>query len=115
MRTDRTKSSNRNRNKKKFNLNIKLDKRQKTIAVIVLVVLILVGATYGRKIIKLKMENAALKQQQEELQSEKNAKTKEYKSINSEDYIREQARKKLRLLNRDEKIYNFEEDSGGEN
>ena len=115
MKTDRTKSNNRKKNKKKFSLNIKLNQRQKTIAVIVLILLILVGATYGRKIIKLKMENAALKQQQEELKSEKNAKMKEYKSINSEDYIREQARKKLRLLNKDEKVYKFEGDSGEEN
>ena len=115
MTTKRTKSNNRIREKKKRNHSIKLNKQQKTIAVIVLVVLILVGATYGRRIIKLKMENAALKQQQEELKAEKSARTKEYQNINSEDYIREQARKKLRLLNKDEKIYNFEGDSGEEN
>ena len=89
-------------------------KTKRTIA-IVLAVILLFGLTYGRNIIRLKTENRELKQQQEELQAEKNAKTKELKNAHSRDYIEEQARKQLRLLNKDEILFIFDDDKDGSN
>lgn len=88
-------------------IQIKLDNRQKKIAAVVIALLVLFMATYGRKIIKLQIENRSLRNQQEELNKEKSKLTKELKNIHSEDYIKDQARKKLRLLNEDERIFVF--------
>lgn len=100
--------------KKKKKSRFKLDNKQKRILLIVLLVLVLLFFMYGRSIIKLKIENNKLQKQQEELQAEKNQKTKEYNNIHSEDYIKDQARKKLRLLEEDEKIFFFKGESDEE-
>ena len=99
--------------KKKFQL--KMTVKQKKILAAVLAVVILLVVVYGRPIIKLRMENAKLKAQNEELTKEKNAKAKELKNVHSKDYIKEQARKQLRLLDKDEKIFMFEEDQNEQN
>lgn len=98
--------------RKKFQL--KLDNKQKRIVVIVVLLILILMLTYGRKIIKLQIENSQLKAQQEELNAEKKARTKELKNIHSEDYIKDQARKKLRLLNEDERIFIFKGESEDE-
>ncbi|MBQ0040466.1 MAG: septum formation initiator family protein [Clostridiales bacterium] len=98
----------KSREKKKFRINLS-SKRQRIIAA-VLAVLLLLLVVYGRPIIKLRMENKQLQEQNEELTKEKNAKAKELKNVHSKDYIKEQARKQLRLLDKDEKIFIFEED-----
>lgn len=95
-------------------VQLKLDNKQKRIVAVVVLLFLILMLTYGRKIIKLQIENKQLKTQQEELNSEKNAKTKELKNIHSEDYIKDQARKKLRLLNEDEKIFIFKGESEDE-
>lgn len=98
----------RKREKKKWNINLS-SKRQRIIAA-VLVVLLLLLVVYGRPIIKLRMENKQLQEQNEELTKERSATAKELKNVHSKDYIKEQARKQLRLLDKDEKIFIFEED-----
>lgn len=95
------------RSKKRFSFN--LSRKQKQIAAVVAVFVLVFCATYGRKIYKLKEENRALKQQQEELKEEQSRLTKELKNINSKDYIKEQAREKLRLLDKDEILFIFRE------
>lgn len=96
------------REKKKFKINL-ANKRQRILAA-VLAVLILLLVVYGRPIIKLRMENNQLQEQNEELTKERNARSKELENVHSKDYIKEQARKQLRLLDKDEKIFIFEED-----
>ena len=98
----------KSREKKKFKINLS-SKRQRIIAA-VLAVLLLLLVVYGRPIIKLRIENKQLQEQNEELTKEKSAKAKELKNVHSKDYIKEQARKQLRLLDKDEKIFIFEED-----
>ena len=78
---------------------------------VVLAVLVLLVIVYGRPIIKLRIEQAQLKKQNEQLLEEKSAKTKELKNVHSKDYVQEQARKQLRLLNKDETLFLFEEDN----
>ena len=98
----------KNREKKKLRIDFS-SKRQRIIAA-VLAVLLLFLVVYGRPIIKLRIENKQLKQQNEELTKERSATAKELKNVHSKDYIKEQARKQLRLLDKDEKIFIFEED-----
>lgn len=95
--------------------SIRLNAKQKRIAALLAVFILVIGVTYGRKIIRLKAENRALKQQQQELKEEQSRLTKELKNINSKDYIQEQARKKLRLLNKDEIMFIFKDEDDGKN
>lgn len=96
------------REKKKLNINL-ANRRQRIIAA-ALAVLLLLLVVYGRPIIKLRIENKQLQEQNEELTKERNATAKELKNVHSKDYIKEQARKQLRLLDKDEKLFIFEED-----
>lgn len=98
----------KNKEKKKFKIN--LGSRKQRIIAVVLAVFLLILFVYGRPIIKLRMENSQLQAQNEELTKERNAKEKELENVHSKDYIKEQARKQLRLLDKDEKIFIFEED-----
>ena len=106
----RKKNSNR-KDTTKRKLNIRFTAKQRKILAVVLAALLLLVLVYGRPIIKLRIEQAQLKKQNEELLEEKSAKTKELKNVHSKDYIQEQARKQLRLLNKDEKLFLFEEDN----
>jgi len=104
------------KNKKKLQLQLKkkLNKTQKIVLAIVLVLVITIGATYGTRIVKLKAQNRQLKQQNAELKEEQSKLTKELKNVNSKEYVQEQARKKLRLLNKDEILFIFkDEDKDG--
>ena len=100
--------------KKKEKKSIKLTAKQKKILLAVVAVLLVLFLAYGRPIIKLHIENNQLKQQNEELTKQKSATEKELKNVHSKDYIKEQARKQLRLLDKDEKIFIFEEDKSDE-
>ena len=110
-RTEKKHSEKEKRKKSGIRLNAK----QKRIAALLAVFILVIGLTYGRKIIRLQAENRALKQQQQELKEEQSRLTKELKNINSKDYIQEQARKKLRLLNKDEIMFIFKEEEDGKN
>lgn len=66
---------------------------------------------YGRNIIILSSQNRALKQEQKELIEQRDDLKEKLKSVNSKDYIKEQARKQLRLLDPDEKIFLYEEEN----
>lgn len=95
--------------KKREKSSIKLTVRQKKILAIVVAILLVFILVYARPIIKLRAENRALKQQNEELQEERNATAKELKNVHSKDYIQEQARRQLRLLDKDEKMFIFDD------
>lgn len=98
------------RYRKKRERKLRLNTKRKKVIAIVLAVLLLLFIFYGRPIIKLRMENKQLQQQNEELTKEKSATEKQLKNVNSKDFIKEQARKQLRLLDKDEKIFLFEEE-----
>ena len=101
-------------NVKKPRRKLKLTSRQKKILAVVLVVVIFLLVVYGRPIIKLRIENRNLQKQNEQLEKERSAKTKELKDVHSKEYIQEQARKQLRLLNKDEKLFIFDDGEGDE-
>lgn len=86
-----------------------LTNKQKRLFAAVFVILLVLGIGYGRTIIKLQAENRNLKKEQAELTSEETDLTKELKNIHSKDYIQDQARKRLRLLNQDEKLFIFKD------
>lgn len=83
-------------------------KRRKLIAVVAIMVLVF-GVLYGGNIVKLKMQNAKLKKQQEALLKERDEVKEQLKKVNSKDYIKEEARRQLRLLNPGEIMFLFEE------
>lgn len=109
----RTEKTDRSATQKKRR-RLKMSSSQKKTIAVVLALLIALFAFYGVPIIKLKVENAKLIKQQQELEEQKSAKTKELKNVHSKDYIQEQARKKLRLLNKDETMFIFEGDENNE-
>lgn len=64
----------------------------------------------GREIIRLKAENVSLRRQQQELKDERDRLSVELKNVGNKDYIKQQARKQLRLLDPGEILFIFNED-----
>ena len=64
----------------------------------------------GKDIVRLKAENRALKQQQIALEQQREELQQELKNANNQEYIREQAKKQLRLLNPGEILFTFDEE-----
>lgn len=62
------------------------------------------------KIVRLKEENRRLLVQQEELKKERNLLKAKLKNINSKDYIQEEARKQLKMMDPDEILYVFDDE-----
>lgn len=75
-------------------------------AIIAAVVLLLLAASI-RNIVKLELENRRLKNKQKELIEQRKELKIELKNVNSKEYIEEQARKQLRLVNPDEILFVF--------
>lgn len=98
------------------------NRRRRVLAVtVVLAVFVLIGVSVGRDIVRLKAENRALKVQQAALEEQRDALKEELKNTGNQEYIREQARKQLRLLNPGEILFYFDDedpaaagDAGGE-
>lgn len=84
-------------------------KKRRTFAVL-LVAFVLMATMCGRDIIRLKAENAELKKQQVALEKQRDELKEELKNTGESEYIREQARKQLRLLNPGEILFTFEDD-----
>ena len=63
----------------------------------------------GREIIRLKAENYALQKQQTELQEERDRLQEELKNVGDKEYIKDQARKQLRLLDPGEIMFIFDD------
>lgn len=92
--------------------------RKRVLSVLAFVaVFFLLVTMFGRDIVRLKAENRDLKKQQIALEKQRDELKEELKNVDDQEYIREQARKQLKLLNPGEILFTFEDDeaekSGG--
>ncbi len=84
-------------------------RRKKALTVVaVIITFTLLGTMCGKDIVRLKAENRALKKQQIALEQQRDELQEELKNTNNQEYIREQAKKQLRLLNPGEILFTFE-------
>jgi cell division protein FtsB len=91
-------------------LNRRIQTRRKRRRVVLMVLIFAVLLTMcSREIVRLKAENRALKKQHAQLEEERDRLTKELGRVGDKDYIKEQARKQLRLLNPGEILFTFED------
>lgn len=63
----------------------------------------------GREIVRLKAENLALKKQHAELEEQRDRLTKELAIVGNKEYVKDQARRQLRLLDPGELMFVFDE------
>ena len=90
-------------------------RRRKRLIIIGIIVLLLVLLTMcGREIVKLKAENLRLQQQQQALIEERDQLQKELEKVDDPEYIKDQARKQLRLLDPGEILFLFGDDEASE-
>ena len=87
----------------------RIRKRAMTL-VLVIAVFVMIGTLFGKDIVRLKAENRALKKQQIALEQQRDELQKELKNTNNQEYIREQAKKQLNLLNPGEILFTFDEE-----
>lgn len=87
-------------------------KKKTVMLMIFIAVFVLLATMCGKDIVRLKAENIALKKQQAELEKQRDALKEELKNVNDPQYIREQARKQLRLLNPGEILFTFDDGEG---
>ena len=91
-------------------------RRRKVLGVIIIIAAFATLATMcGRDIVRLKAENIALQKQQKELEEQRDRLREEVKNSGKREYVQEQARKQLRLLNPGELLFTFEEEDSKEN
>ncbi|MBR2674426.1 MAG: septum formation initiator family protein [Mogibacterium sp.] len=87
--------------------------RRKILLVIIIISLFAGLATMcGRDIIRLKRENRELKKRQQELEEERDILKREVEKSGQREYVQDQARRQLRLLNPGELLFTFEDDEG---
>ena len=84
-------------------------KKRRTL-IILLLAFVLMATMCGRDIIRLKAENRDLKKQQVALEKQRDELKEELKNTGENEYIREQARKQLRLLNPGEILFTFDDE-----
>ena len=90
-------------------------RRRKTITLLVFLVAFAILATMcGKDIVRLKAENIALKKQQVALEKQRDELKEELANVDDPEYIREQARKQLNLLNPGELLVLFDDEQGAE-
>ena len=82
--------------------------------IIVAVVLLLLAASV-RNIVKLELENRRLKHKQKELIEQRKELKIELRNVNSKEYIEEQARKQVRLVDPDEILFVFPNEKDKDN
>ena len=82
--------------------------KRRTVILMVLVFAVLLTMC-SREIVRLKAENYALKKQHAQLEQERDRLTRELGHVSDKDYIKDQARKQLRLLDPGEKMFIFED------
>lgn len=84
--------------------------RKKRLTIFIMVVAFALLATMcGKDIVRLKAENVALKRQQAALKKERDELKAELENTSEQEYIRDQARKQLRLLNPGELLFVWDE------
>lgn len=90
-------------------------RRKKVLTLVSVVVIFAFLATMcGKDIVRLKAENRALRKQQVALEKQRDELQEELKNTNNQEYIREQAKKQLRLLNPGEILFTFEDEEATE-
>ena len=90
-------------------------RRKRVLSVLAAIgVFVLLVTLFGRDIVRLKAENRALRKQQIALEKQRDELKEELKNANDQEYIREQARKQLRLLNPGEILFTFEDENADE-
>ncbi len=92
----------------------KISRKKKLTVVIFILIFALLATMCGKDIVRLKAENSALKKQQIALQKERDELKAELENTSEQEYIRDQARKQLRLLNPGELLFIFDDGDGGE-
>ena len=101
----------RQRIEERRRLNAAKRRRKKVLTLFaVIVAFVFLGTMCGKDIVRLKAENRALKKQQIALEQQRDELQEELKVTNSQEYIREQAKKQLKLLNPGEILFTFEEE-----
>lgn len=86
--------------------------RRKRLTVLgIILVFVLLFTMCGREIFRLKAENYALRKQQEELKEERDRLAEELKKVGDKEYIKDQARKQLRLLDPGEIMFIFQDEN----
>ena len=91
--------------------NVVRTRRRKLLTLIIGVIVFAMLATMcGKDIVRLKAENRALKKQQIALEQQRDELQQELKNADDQEYIREQAKKQLRLLNPGEILFTFDEE-----
>lgn len=90
-------------------------RRRKILSIIIIIIAFAVLATMcGRDIVKLKAENIALNRQHKELEEQRDKLLQQVEDSGKREFVQDQARKQLRLLNPGEILFTFEEeDSDG--
>ena len=84
--------------------------RNKRMTVLIFVLVFALLATMcGKDIVRLKAENVALKRQQAALKKERDELKAELENTTEQEYIRDQARKQLKLLNPGELLFVWDE------
>ena len=91
-------------------LAVKMRGKRRRTLIILLVIFILMATMCGRDIVRLKAENRELKKEQVALEKKRDELKEELKKTGESEYIREQARRQLRLLNPGEILFTFEDD-----
>ena len=88
-------------------------RKRKAVTLLVFIIVFAVLATMcGKDIVRLKAENIALKKQQVALEKQRDELKEELKNVDDPEYIREQARKQLNLLNPGEILFIFDDEQG---
>ena len=80
-----------------------------------LIIVLLLLAASVRNIVKLELENRRLKHKQKELIEQRKELKIELRNVNSKEYIEEQARKQLRLVDPDEILFVFPNEKDKDN
>ena len=78
--------------------------------ILVIAVFSVLATMCGKDIVRLKAENRALKKQQIALEQQRVELQEELRNANNQEYIREQAKKQLNLLNPGEILFTFDEE-----
>ena len=84
--------------------------RKKRRTVILMILAFAVAITMcSREIVRLKAQNYELKKQHAKLEAERDRLTQELEHVGDKEYIKEQARKQLKLLDPGEKLFIFDD------
>ena len=88
-------------------------RRRKILSIIIIIIAFAALATMcGRDIVRLKAENIALNRQHKELEEQRDKLLQQVENSGNREFVQDQARKQLRLLNPGEILFTFEEEDG---